>query len=104
CLRRLFPQLPSHISCLLSHVATNPPFSSFFFSCYSYHRDLHSFPTRRSSDLPCRARHRSALPTPDTRGPPNSRRTGAAAPAPREIGRAHVLTPVTLESRMPSSA
>src|SRR5438445_10897123 len=26
--------------------------SSFFFSCYVDHRDLHSFPTRRSSDLP----------------------------------------------------
>src|SRR5690606_41798291 len=25
--------------------------SSFFFSCYCAHRDLHSFPTRRSSDL-----------------------------------------------------
>src|SRR5438105_15335260 len=25
--------------------------SLFFFSCYAYHRDLHSFPTRRSSDL-----------------------------------------------------
>src|SRR5690349_23750591 len=24
---------------------------SFFFSCYRDHRDLHSFPTRRSSDL-----------------------------------------------------
>src|SRR5439155_20572110 len=24
---------------------------SFFFSSYGYHRDLHSFPTRRSSDL-----------------------------------------------------
>src|SRR5947209_14709391 len=24
---------------------------SFFFSCYGYHLDLHSFPTRRSSDL-----------------------------------------------------
>src|SRR5437879_9854278 len=24
---------------------------SFFFSCYGDHRDLHSFPTRRSSDL-----------------------------------------------------
>src|SRR5690348_17897325 len=23
----------------------------FFFQCYAYHRDLHSFPTRRSSDL-----------------------------------------------------
>src|SRR5689334_24758572 len=25
--------------------------SFFFFYCYGYHRDLHSFPTRRSSDL-----------------------------------------------------
>src|SRR5205823_14807029 len=24
----------------------------FFFSSYAHHRDLHSFPTRRSSDLP----------------------------------------------------
>src|SRR5690349_24140183 len=26
-------------------------YRSFFFSCYGDHRDLHSFPTRRSSDL-----------------------------------------------------
>src|SRR5205809_4155090 len=26
--------------------------SSFFSYCYGHHRDLHSFPTRRSSDLP----------------------------------------------------
>src|SRR5205823_8155769 len=26
-------------------------FIFFFFSCFAYHRDLHSFPTRRSSDL-----------------------------------------------------
>src|SRR6266516_6651101 len=26
----------------------------FFFKCYGPHRDLHSFPTRRSSDLPRR--------------------------------------------------
>src|SRR5438874_6260976 len=25
--------------------------SCFFFQCYGHHRDLHSFPTRRSSDL-----------------------------------------------------
>src|SRR5699024_12414138 len=28
-----------------------PPPSSFFFACYADHRALHSFPTRRSSDL-----------------------------------------------------
>src|SRR5699024_11566115 len=27
------------------------PLSSVFFSCYGAHRHLHSFPTRRSSDL-----------------------------------------------------
>src|SRR5437764_5331468 len=27
--------------------------NTFFFSCYRDHRDLHSFPTRRSSDLVC---------------------------------------------------
>src|SRR5690606_42136780 len=29
----------------------SPLFSFFFFSCSVLHRDLHSFPTRRSSDL-----------------------------------------------------
>src|SRR5437879_9647584 len=29
---------------------------SFFFSCYFHHRDLHSFPTRRSSDLTHKSR------------------------------------------------
>src|SRR5690625_6686167 len=33
-------------------------FASFFFYCYGAHLVLHSFPTRRSSDLPwCRAAH-----------------------------------------------
>src|SRR5206468_11510918 len=31
-------------------------FSSFFFPCYPPHRPLHSFPTRRSSDLTARVR------------------------------------------------
>src|SRR5690242_11214781 len=42
-----------------SGLHVTPPFyelapllpASFFFSCYRDHRDLHSFPTRRSSDL-----------------------------------------------------
>src|SRR5207248_10948372 len=34
----------------------------FFFYCYGHHRDLHSFPTRRSSDLdPDRRRHWQVL-------------------------------------------
>src|SRR5690349_22470166 len=32
----------------------------FFFSCYVHHRDLHSFPTRRSSDLEPERRIRRA--------------------------------------------
>src|SRR5207245_9558330 len=42
CLPLLSRGIPSY----LSH-----PSSLFFFYCYGAHRDLHSFPTRRSSDL-----------------------------------------------------
>src|SRR5437762_11297753 len=45
--------------------------SFFFFSCYGDHRDLHSFPTRRSSDLP---------PLPSS--PPGSRSAPPAARRP----------------------
>src|SRR5215213_6120035 len=35
-----------------SHSSSGTPLHAFFFfSCYGDHRDLHSFPTRRSSDL-----------------------------------------------------
>src|SRR5690349_23175273 len=33
---------------------------TFFFSCYGDHRDLHSFPTRRSSDLGNACPHQEA--------------------------------------------
>src|SRR5205809_1960727 len=36
---------------------------SFFCYCFAAHRDLHSFPTRRSSDLPTR---RSSATSPST--------------------------------------
>src|SRR5437867_10451567 len=41
------------ILCLPSYVATPSPLTLrfFFFQCSADHRDLHSFPTRRSSDL-----------------------------------------------------
>src|SRR5204863_4612587 len=35
----------------LRHSAHTPTLLSFFFSCYGHHLHLHSFPTRRSSDL-----------------------------------------------------
>src|SRR5438874_6632873 len=35
--------------------------SSFFFYCYGHHRHLHSFPTRRSSDLPHQHGHRDGV-------------------------------------------
>src|SRR5205807_8427674 len=61
-------QLPPHTPTVTSHHRTPnylrhrsfhfppppPPLSPFFFFyCSAHHRDLHSFPTRRSSDLPC---------------------------------------------------
>src|SRR5699024_12624683 len=39
--------LPSVVRLLSYHFST-----SFFLYCYGAHPDLHSFPTRRSSDLP----------------------------------------------------
>src|SRR5699024_12433185 len=33
------------------HLSVSPPLPFFFFQCSGHHRDLHSFPTRRSSDL-----------------------------------------------------
>src|SRR5437879_8735423 len=37
--------------------------SAFFFQCLVAHRDLHSFPTRRSSDLACGSSGRSRTPS-----------------------------------------
>src|SRR5439155_19456718 len=42
-----------------------PPYTLFFFCCHAAHRSLHSFPTRRSSDLagaPSRRRSRGSPP------------------------------------------
>src|SRR5699024_11875423 len=50
---------------------------SFFFPCYGHHRDLHSFPTRRSSDLRSCRHPRLGRPRPHPRG-----RAGAHAGAP----------------------
>src|SRR5438552_11667278 len=44
----------SHVQ-ITSCVTPYPRMISFFFNCSTDHRDLHSFPTRRSSDL--RAQH-----------------------------------------------
>src|SRR5205814_8889342 len=41
------PTYPRHPHSTTHH----PSLYSFFFYCYDDHRDLHSFPTRRSSDL-----------------------------------------------------
>src|SRR5690606_20418718 len=41
--------------------ARSPSWSGVF-HCYRYPRDLHAFPTRRSSDLPDRQRHRGTDP------------------------------------------
>src|SRR5947209_18450398 len=36
---------------MIHHYDTTVSLSAIFFSRYPHHRDLHSFPTRRSSDL-----------------------------------------------------
>src|SRR5205823_13029811 len=66
-------------------------------------RALHSFPTRRSSDLAPRSSFTIGLDTPEKM---RQKVTEASAYTiqDQEIGRAHVLTPVTSLSRMPSSA
>src|SRR5436853_3935324 len=45
-------------------------FPLFSFYCYADHRNLHSFPTRRSSDLTIRARTSSVSPFPFEAGGP----------------------------------
>src|SRR5204862_6951402 len=47
---RSSPQLTFSIS-LSTRSICHSPFPLFFFKCYAAHRALHSFPTRRSSDL-----------------------------------------------------
>src|SRR5690606_40977603 len=39
------------LHCLSARYHLSLALPYFFFSCYGHHRDLHSFPTRRSSDL-----------------------------------------------------
>src|SRR5688572_31253813 len=60
-----------------------------FFYCYGDHRDLHSFPTRRSSDL-CAPRststtspRRRSSPTAPSSPPPSTARS-ATRPTPRD--------------------
>src|SRR5438128_8082062 len=48
--------MPIAPTALLPRPLISPLF--FFFSCHRHHRDLHSFPTRRSSDLHPRRRDR----------------------------------------------
>src|SRR5206468_12551333 len=49
--RRVTHPDESHV---LVYLTSNAP--TFFFNLYADHRDLHSFPTRRSSDLPTAAK------------------------------------------------
>src|SRR5207248_11130607 len=67
---------------LTPYPPTPPSYSSF--SCSRAHRDLHSFPTRRSSDLGSRAGARArARPAPRRRRPDVRRRRGG------HLARAH---------------
>src|SRR5262245_44090410 len=52
----------------------------FFLYCYGVHRDLHSFPTRRSSDLARGSKEASASPSSGGTPPPARRRRAAGRP------------------------
>src|SRR5690606_39867822 len=61
-----------------SPLVTTPLYTSLFFQCHCAPRDLHSFPTRRSSDLP------SPAPAPrGRRSPTPSRRPARWRPSTR---------------------
>src|SRR5439155_19306578 len=85
---------------LYNSTSFSPPISYFSFQLYGYHRDLHSFPTRRSSDLCPPPRCSRATPTPPTpTSTPRWRATSAAAAptngsAPRSSRRPRVLRSV----------
>src|SRR5207249_11117957 len=53
----------------------SPLTSSFFFYSHSTHHNLHSFPTRRSSDLSIRTEHQAAQQHPGLRRSIRSTRT-----------------------------
>src|SRR5206468_11028858 len=77
--------LPPTLPCHNSIYSTS--FNSFFFYCYAPHRDLHSFPTRRSSDL--------AHELPEDRGRHQERRRDRERGVPlRPADETRVLTPV----------
>src|SRR5437868_11330595 len=48
------------MQCIFSTPTTYSQLSTFFFQSYGPHRDLHSFPTRRSSDLDFADRQKAA--------------------------------------------
>src|SRR5207302_9332808 len=90
--------------------------SSLLIQSPALHPDLHSFPTRRSSDLILTSSYGvflalramggvgwamfATVATTAVVDVPAARRQGRE----HEIGRAHVCTPVTRKARMPSSA
>src|SRR5947209_12497081 len=60
----------------------------FFFYCYVDHRDLHSFPTRRSSDLSgCQAARTPRVPCRRRPSPASSRARWRRAPTARHTRR-----------------
>src|SRR5947208_7436625 len=67
--------------------------SLFFFQCYGDHRDLHSFPTRRSSDL-SRSRPRNAAA--------DSRSTSQGSAGPKKL-QIHLGTRDRKSTRLNSS-
>src|SRR2546430_2475190 len=120
-------QSQSNLVCRLLLGKQHGDIWSLFFYGSGDHGDLPSCPTRRSSDLAQPGQRASLTEDSTARGPGRRRRmrrprvsgsNGAPRPGQRgtplepltrgrrirQIGRAHVRTPVTVKSRMPSSA
>src|SRR5437870_13713148 len=77
----------------------------FFFYCYGAHRDLHSFPTRRSSDLAPPLRASSCPQRRRARGPPppclqlRSRQTRSEEHTSELQSRGHLVCRLLLEKK-----
>src|SRR5690348_18205297 len=72
----------------------------FFFHCYGDPRDLHSFPTRRSSDLAGAAAHEPALKGPRPRDPDRRHRPDLIAYDRSEEHTSELQSPVHLVCRL----
>src|SRR5207253_10830313 len=107
-LLRTYSSVLLFVACILVFlISLYVPSFLFFFSCYAAHRDLHSFPTRRSSDLARSRRPRAGrCPTATSKAPAPSAVTRAPADGARSEehtselqSRGHLVCRLLLEKK-----